>query len=145
MSSKKLSAGDIIEAHCTRCRTLMNHTIVAMVGERVVRVQCNTCDGVHNYKEAKPAKASAGRTAGPKQAAAPRASRKDPGAAEREEWIALRPGMQRERAKAYDMNGSYKVKDLVEHPAFGLGVVQRVVANKVEILFEGGKKLLRCQ
>lgn len=145
MSSKKLSAGDVIEAQCTRCRTLMNHTIVAMVGERVVRVQCNTCDGVHNYKEAKPARESAGRPAGPKQAAAPRASRKDPGAAEREEWIALRPNMQRERAKAYDMNGSYKVKDLVEHPVFGLGVVQRVVAKKVEILFEGGKKLLRCQ
>lgn len=145
MSSKKLSAGDIIEAHCTRCRVLMNHTIVAMVGERVARVQCNTCDGVHNYKEAKSAKAPAAGTAGPKQAPAPRASRKDPGAAEREEWIALRPNMQRERAKAYAMNGSYKVKDLVEHPLFGLGVVQRVVANKVEILFEGGKKLLRCQ
>lgn len=145
MSNKKLSAGDVIEAHCTRCRTLMNHTIVAMVGERVVRVQCNTCDGVHNYKEAKPAKAPSGRTAGPRQAAAPRASRKDPGAAEREEWAVLRPGMQRERAKAYDMNGSYKVKDLVEHPVFGLGVVQCVVANKVEILFEGGKKLLRCR
>ena len=43
------------------------------------------------------------------------------------------------------MNGSYKVKDLVEHPLFGLGVVMRVEANKAEILFEGGKKLLRCQ
>jgi hypothetical protein len=43
------------------------------------------------------------------------------------------------------MTGSYKVKDLVEHPLFGLGVVQRVVANKVEILFEQGRKLLRCQ
>ncbi|HXV20235.1 MAG TPA: hypothetical protein VD811_04475 [Desulfuromonadales bacterium] len=145
MSNKKLSAGDVIEAHCTRCRTLMNHTIVAMVGERVVRVQCNTCNGVHNYKEAKPAKVSTERSASPKPAAAPRASRKDPGAADRQEWIALRSNMQRERAKAYDMNGSYKVKDLVEHPVFGLGVVQRVVANKVEILFEQGRKLLRCQ
>jgi hypothetical protein len=145
MSSKKLSAGDTIEAQCTRCRTLMNHTIVAMVGERVARVQCNTCNGVHNYKEAKPAKVTVARSASPKQAAAPRASRKDPGAAERQEWLALRPDMQRERAKEYSMNGSYKVKDLVEHPVFGLGVVQRVVANKVEILFEQGKKLLRCQ
>jgi hypothetical protein len=145
MSNKKLSAGDVIEAHCTRCRTLMNHTIVAMVGVRVVRVQCNTCNGVHNYKEAKPAKVPAERSTSPKQAAAPRASRKDPGAADRQEWIALSPNMQRERAKPYTMTGSYKVKDLVEHPLFGLGVVQRVVANKVEILFEQGRKLLRCQ
>ena len=66
-------------------------------------------------------------------------------AADREEWVTLRPNMQRDRAKAYDMNGSYKVKDIVEHPLFGLGVVQRVVANKVEILFEQGRKLLRCK
>jgi hypothetical protein len=145
MSNKKLSAGDVIEAHCTRCRTLMNHTIVAMVGERVVRVQCNTCNGVHNYKEAKTAKVPAERSTSPKQAAAPRASRKDPGAADRQAWIALRPNMQQERAIPYTMTGSYKVKDLVKHPLFGLGVVQRVVANKVEILFEQGRKLLRCQ
>jgi hypothetical protein len=108
-------------------------------------LQCNTCDGVHNYKEVKPAKVPAERAASPKKAPAPRASRKDPGAAEREEWAILRPSMRREQAKAYAMDGSYKVKDLVEHPIFGLGVVQRVVANKVEILFEQGRKLLRCQ
>jgi len=145
MSSKKLSAGDIIEAQCTRCRTLMNHTIVAMVGEKVVRVQCNTCDGVHNYKEPKAAKTPAVRSAAPKVAAAPKSSRRDPGAADREEWIALRPKMNREQAKAYAMDGTYKVNDLVQHPVFGLGVVQRVVANKVEILFEQGRKLLRCR
>ena len=43
MSMKKLSAGDNIEARCTRCRTVLNHTIVAMVGEKVVWVECNTC------------------------------------------------------------------------------------------------------
>lgn len=145
MSSKILSAGDFIEARCTRCRTLMNHTIIAMVGDRVARVQCNTCGGMHNYREEKAAKTPAARTTGPKTPATPRAGRKDPGAADRDAWAAMRPNLHREKAKAYDMNGSYKVKDLVEHPLFGLGVVMRVEANKAEILFEGGKKLLRCQ
>ncbi|MEJ2201943.1 MAG: hypothetical protein P8X63_13165 [Desulfuromonadaceae bacterium] len=49
MSSKKLSAGDYIDSRCTRCRVITNHTIVAMVADRVVRVQCNTCGGMHNY------------------------------------------------------------------------------------------------
>lgn len=49
MNSRKLSAGDIIDARCTKCRAVTNHRIVAMVGDRVVRVECNTCHGVHNY------------------------------------------------------------------------------------------------
>jgi hypothetical protein len=33
----------------------------------------------------------------------------------------------------------------VKHPVFGLGVVKSVVPNKIEVLFQEGKKLLRCQ
>lgn len=144
MSKKKLSAGDIIESGCTRCRTVMNHTIVAMVGEKVVRVQCNTCNGIHNYKAVAEAK-SAARSASPRKAAAPRKSRKDPGAADREEWESLYPEMNSEKAIAYEMTAKFKAKDLVEHPVFGLGIVKSVVPNKVEVLFQSGKKLLRCQ
>ena len=96
MATRKLAAGDCIEARCTRCRALMNHTIVAMVGEKVIRVECNTCRGMHNYHGEKtvtgPA-AGAARTT----AAAPRKGRKDPGAAEREEWESLSPAMEPER------------------------------------------------
>jgi hypothetical protein len=144
MSKKKLSAGDIIESGCTRCRTVMNHTIVAMVGEKVVRVQCNTCNGIHNYKPAAEQKTSA-KSVSPRKPAAPRKSRKDPGAADREEWESLFPTMKSEQAIAYEMTGKFKLKDLVKHPVFGLGVVKSVVPNKIEVLFREGKKLLRCQ
>lgn len=143
MSKRKLAAGDIIESGCTRCRTIMNHTIVAMVGDKVARVQCNTCNGIHNYKPAAEKKAAAGTS--PRKAAAPRKSRKDPGAADREEWQSLFPAMKSDQAVAYEMNGKYRIKDLVEHPVFGLGIVKSVVPNKVEVLFQEGKKLLRCQ
>lgn len=145
MSSKKLSAGDIIESQCTRCRAVMNHTIVAMMEERVVRVQCNTCNGVHNYKEKKTAKVPAGKTAAAKKAPSAGRARKDPKAAERQEWENLRPAMQSEQALGYRMDGKYKVKDLLKHPVFGLGVVVGSAPNKIEVLFEDGKKLLRCQ
>ena len=47
---------------------------------------------------------------------------------------------------AYDMNGKFRANDLVEHSVFGLGIVQLVVGpNKMNVLFESGKKLLRCQ
>src|SRR6266545_4743678 len=109
MSSRKLSAGDTIEARCTRCRSILNHTIVAMVEERVVRVQCNTCGGVHNYhreKEAKaPAKASAASGAARRKEPARRPAVKEPGSADREEWESLRPTMEQGVAVPYNMAG----------------------------------------
>lgn len=146
MRIRKLSAGDIIEASCTRCRSVLNHTIVAMVGEKVVRVECNTCHGVHNYREKVEKKAPATGTAVRKTASAPREPRKDSGAVEREEWESLAPRMDRAKAIPYDIEGSFKVNDLVDHPVFGLGVVKTVIKpNKMEVLFEHGKKLLRCR
>jgi hypothetical protein len=146
MRTVKLSAGDNIEATCTRCRKVLNHTIVAMVGEKVVRVECNTCRGVHNYREAVASKpASAGATARKKEPAV-RPAKKDAGAAEREEWEALSQTMDRGRAIAYDIDGKFKVNDLVDHTVFGLGVVKLVIKpSKMEVLFQQGKKLLRCR
>ena len=146
MSMKKLSAGDNIEAHCTRCRTILNHTIVAMVGERVVRVECNTGRGMHNYIGVKTASAPTPRTSSRKSAPVSGKAKKEPGRAEREEWDSLRAAMEEKPVRAYDMNGKYRANDLVEHDVFGLGIVQLVVGpNKMNVLFQSGKKLLRCQ
>jgi hypothetical protein len=152
MNTRKLSAGDIIEARCTRCRDILNHRIVAMVGEKVVRVECNTCGGVHNYYPPPAAKPAVGRTvtrsggtARPAATAA-RSARKDPAEAEREEWSALRPSMQIDQAAGYDLNGSYRADTLLNHPVFGLGIVKQVIPpNKMQVLFQDGIKLLRCR
>ena len=145
MIIRKLSAGDIIEAHCTKCREVMNHRIVAMVGEKVVRVECNTCNGIHNYRQPAETKTSAGSKSIRKTEVTPRKTKRDPEAVDQEEWESLLPTMQADRAIAYDMNGKFKLNDLVEHTAFGVGVVRLLIKpNKMEVLFRGGKKLLRC-
>jgi hypothetical protein len=151
MTTRKLSAGDIIEARCTKCREVLNHRIVAMVEGKVVRVECNTCNGVHNYypppsaKEAKaPRKAAVSKTRS--TTAVPRAIRKDPAESEREEWASLSLTFDHEKALPYDMKGRFQVKSLILHPVFGLGVVKAVIVpNKMQILFKDGIKLLRCQ
>ncbi len=152
MTTKILSAGDIIEARCTKCREVLNHRIVAMVEGKVVRVECNTCNGVHNY-HAPPAVKAAKEAKAPKKAAskprltsaAPRASRRDPVEVEREEWASLHPTFDIEKALSYDMNARFNVKRLILHPSFGLGVVKAVIVpNKMQVLFKEGIKLLRC-
>jgi hypothetical protein len=146
MNIRKMSAGENIEAHCTRCRTILNHTIVAMVGERVVRVECNTCRGVHNYIREKTAELPAPRSSRRKSASVSGKAKKEPGRAEREEWDTLRAAMEGKPVQAYEMNGKYRPNDLVEHAVFGLGIVLRVAGpNKMEVCFQSGKKLLRCQ
>jgi hypothetical protein len=126
MKTTKLAAGALIEAQCTCSPEASNHTVVAVPGEQVAEV---------------PPLAGAA----PKKVAAPRTKKKDPGAADRAEWAALQPTVEPARAIPYDMNGKYRAKRLLMHPVFGLGIVQVVLPpNKIEVLFQDGKKLLRC-
>ena len=141
---KRLSAGSIVETRCTRCKDITNHTIVAMVGEQIVRVECNTCHSVHNYHAPKAAKEPAAKSA-VKKTAAPRATKADPEAAARAEWATLQPDMDQAKAIPYDMNGTYRAKNLLLHPLFGLGIVQAILPpNKMDVLFKEGRKRLRC-
>lgn len=122
----------------------MNHTIVAMVGEKIVRVECNTCHGTHNYHPVKVPKEPIAVKAPREKAATPRKARVEPEAAARAEWAALQPDMDPAQAIAYDMNRKYRANNLLRHPLFGLGIVQAVLQNKIDVLFQVGKKLLRC-
>ena len=70
----------------------------------------------------------------------------DAAAAERQEWGSLQLDRRRAQAIAYQMDGTYRTKALVKHSLFGLGLVTRLAGpHKIEVLFEDGKKLLRCQ
>jgi hypothetical protein len=150
MTIRKLSAGDIIEARCTKCRKVLNHRIVAMIEDKVVRVECNTCNGVHNFYPPPAEKAAkTPRTATvskPRKApAVPRVLKRDPTEVEREEWASLSPTFDPEKALPYDMNGRFNVKRLILHPVFGLGIVKAIIIpHKMQILFKDGIKLLRC-
>ena len=49
--SKKLSAGEYVASHCTKCKIELGHTIMVMDGEKVLRVKCNTCGSEHKHKD----------------------------------------------------------------------------------------------
>ncbi len=52
MSNTKLSAGDAIEARCTKCRTNRKHFIIAISNEVPDKVQCDICEHQHKFKPA---------------------------------------------------------------------------------------------
>lgn len=142
MKSEALAVGDTIESRCTKCRVVTKHIIVSMIDGKAAKVRCNTCEGVHNYHRLLPGGAS--ETKKPVKKKKPAGPRKTAGATQ-QDWEKLVAKMAGQRRVPYDMSGSFRIDDLIEHPNFGLGVVRHTVKpNKMEVLFQGGTKLLRC-
>ncbi len=56
MSSRPVRLGDIVDDYCSRCRLLMNHGVVGMVGDEIKKVRCLTCQGEHAYRHGKAAR-----------------------------------------------------------------------------------------
>jgi len=52
MEPRTVRLGDVIDDYCTRCRLIMNHGVVGMVGDQVRKVRCNTCLSEHTYRNA---------------------------------------------------------------------------------------------
>jgi hypothetical protein len=139
------TAGDFVESQCTRCKALLNHTIIAMVGGKVVRVKCNTCGSEHNHRPAKEAKPAVSKAAKPATAAkTPRArATKAPAQSDEEIWEELIRPLDPDLAVPYSMEAKFRANTLVAHPSFGIGLVASCQSGKIEVVFKSGRKLLR--
>ena len=127
------AVGDIIDARCPKCIKVTNHLIVAILDSKPLDVQCNTCNGSHRYRQ---------------PAALPKTVQPTSGSSlvKEEEWTELRKAVSNVLAKDYVMDREYRVGAVIKHPSFGLGLVKRVVGSrKMEVLFDDGKKMMRCK
>jgi hypothetical protein len=134
-----IRTGGEIDAFCTKCQLNLAHTIIAMVGPKVVKVKCNTCDGEHQYRGEQPL-VKAQSFAAPKRSSTPRAPsapRSAPVA-----WEDKFAGKDLGRARKYSPRETFAVDDVVDHPTFGLGLVIAVRGDKVEISFKQAEKTL---
>ena len=138
--------GGEVDAFCTRCRLTLAHTILAMVGTKIARVRCNTCNGDHAFRSApgstdKPSTSSRSSSGGSSTPRAPRASRssEDKVIISFEEQLA---GKDIASAPRYSPKDTYKVDQVVQHPTFGLGLVTAVRGEKVDIAFKSEAKTL---
>ena len=51
MDQRRTRLGDVIDDYCPKCRLIMNHGVVGMVGDDVKKVRCNTCLSEHVYRQ----------------------------------------------------------------------------------------------
>ena len=134
MTASKVGAD--IDAWCTRCKMNLGHTILAMVSGRPVRVRCNTCQGEHNYRGSAGSEPRKGswepREVRERRAAKPSVT----------SWEALLAGKDLARARRYSAKDKYTPEEVIQHPLFGIGLVQEVRGDKIQVAFKADVKTL---
>jgi hypothetical protein len=131
-----LKVGSDIDAWCTRCKMTLGHTILAMVGSRPVRVRCNTCQGEHNYRAHENAEPRKGNWE-PREVRERRESRPTVTS-----WEALLAGKDLARARKYSAKEKFASGEVIDHPVFGIGLVQEVRSDKIQVAFKADVKTL---
>jgi hypothetical protein len=125
--------GGEVDAFCTKCELTLAHTVHAVMGNRPVKIECNTCHGVHRYRD----------PAGPAARQAPTGSRPARARAQVIPFDALLAEKRVAEARPYSAARRYAVDDVVDHPSFGRGFVSAVRdGGKVEVTFRSDVKVL---
>jgi hypothetical protein len=135
--------GGEVDAFCTRCKMTLAHTILAMVGTSIARVQCNTCSGQHAFRS--PPGTSSSRARSSSSSGASAATK----AASRESLVKTVSSFEEQlrgkdlsRAKKYSPRETFAVDEVMDHPTFGLGIVRAVRHDKVEVAFKSQERTL---
>ncbi|MFT3708835.1 MAG: hypothetical protein QM817_14390 [Archangium sp.] len=138
-----IRTGGEIDAFCGKCEMNLAHTIIAMVGPKVVKVKCNTCGSDHNYRGVQPLVKATSFAAPKKPSAAASGVKKTPKAAVVTiSWDEQFKGKDLTKAKKYSPRETFAVDDVVDHPTFGLGLVREVRGDKIEVGFKQEDKVL---
>ena len=129
-----IGVGKEILSNCSKCKLILAHIIVTMKSaDTPDKVMCKTCKSTQSYKDpgAKKKKTSIDRVV--KSAKAARGVKTESVA---ELWNkALTKATQ--ASKEYSIKGSFQTGDLINHPTFGQGVVEKLIDdNKIEVLFQ---------
>jgi phage FluMu protein Com len=128
---EQYSAGDTIASWCTKCRLGLDHTIVAMEGEAIVKVKCRTCGSTHKFRN--PSEAPKKKTRS--------VTAKDTAVAAGGRWeLALAESSG--RSQPYTMDGKYRVGDCIVHDRFGKGIVLKLYVKKCDVLFQDRERLM---
>ena len=127
--------GEDVVAYCTNCKKDLDHVIVTLVGGKVKKVLCKTCEKEHVYKAPKGDKVPA------KKKTEAKAKKKKVSPVE--EWEIAMEQAKDATVKAYAQDGSFGEGEKVDHSTFGQGLVVKLISpNKMEVIFEEGAKFM---
>ena len=129
-------AKDVV-AYCVSCKMDLAHTVVAMDGETVKKVLCNTCNKEHVYRAPKGEKAPTNKKKPARKTRAKKIVAPDV------LWEKALEPAQNLLSKLYTIDGSFESGVKIDHKTFGLGLITKLIQpNKMEVIFKEGTKIM---
>lgn len=133
--TSQLGAGKEVLSYCGKCKLTLAHTIISMLSPtQVGKVVCKTCGGTHKFKNAPTEK---------KRTLSTKTRKKVdevPLNQQWEEFMAKIPSQ--DSIESYSIRKTFKQGQFMNHKQFGVGIVQEVLAGKIEVLFRYDIKTL---
>ncbi|MFA6236610.1 MAG: hypothetical protein WC635_04710 [Bacteriovorax sp.] len=140
----EINVGKEVLSNCNKCKLTLAHIIVTMKDSKTPdKVQCKTCKATHAFKDPGAAKAKTSvdkviKSAKAKSRTGSKKSTETVG----ELWTKA-IGKNTTGTKSYTIKGSFSSGDIIDHPTFGQGVVEKLIDdNKIEVLFQDDYRTL---
>ena len=138
------SVGKNVDALCTKCGMVLAHIVLYEVRGVIANVKCKTCGAEHKYRGSKPRTKSSEiakertRRVGTKADEESRQAE----AAETQRWLLRQQDLRENAAIAdYRMTNRYQRGDVINHPSFGIGFVEKILEEqRMDVLFKGNLK-----
>ena len=132
----QLTVGKDVLSYCTKCKLNLGHTIVAMKDiKHIAKVKCNTCNTIHAYKEpSTSSKQNKTRTRKTESSPSKIISVSDL-------WME-KISNTKKKSTPYTIETKFHVGDIIDHVKFGPGIVEKVVDDRIEVVFRHEIKTL---
>lgn len=132
----QLTVGKDVLSYCTKCKLNLGHTIVAMKDSKhIAKVKCNTCLTIHAYKD--PSTSSQKNKTRTKKT-----SLKPSKVISVSDLWMEKMSSTKKKSMPYAMDGKFHEGDIIDHVKFGPGIVEKVVDDKIEVIFRHEIKTL---
>lgn len=132
----QLTVGKDVLSYCTKCKLNLGHIIVAMKDvKHIAKVKCNTCGTLQAYKDPSiSSKQNKTRTKKTMLAPSKVISVSDL-------WME-KMSSTKKKSTPYAMDANFVKGDIIDHVKFGPGIVEKVVDDKIEVIFRHEIKTL---
>jgi len=139
--------GKRIPAWCLKCKMELAHVVLYEKAGKAGKVKCLTCGAEHAYRGPKPVLKRQGAVAvNLSKLNRPKSAFQKTQTVQQAEtrWVLKNHELKPDRAiRAYAMEEHYACGDVINHPRFGLGFVERIVTDhRLDILFRDGLRTL---
>ncbi|HLW55909.1 MAG TPA: hypothetical protein VKY27_00905 [Bacteriovoracaceae bacterium] len=131
----QLTVGKDVLSYCSKCKLNLGHTIVAMKDtQTIAKVKCNTCKTMHAYKDPSQSKTKQSRVRKATALSTKIVSVSDL-------WMEKMSNTTK-KSTPYSVKGKFLEGDVIDHSKFGPGIVEKVIDDKIEVVFRHEIKTL---